>query len=86
MENSTPTANDLAFPNVRHVAAPGICVDLLTAYWQQHPELSPVLPGTPQVQIAMWRDGTMAGVPARADATMLAKLYTSARVVATLKE
>lgn len=85
-EYTTPTAADLAFPVARYVAAPGIFVDLLTPYWRQHPTLAASLPMQPDVQIATWKDGTTAAVPAKVDHAMLSRLYSAARIVAELQQ
>lgn len=86
MHNSTPSATDVAFPIDRFViGSSGVTTYVLRPYWQQHPELSPPLPGSSCVLIAIWRDGTMAGVPTGADAATLAKFYAAARMVAVLQ-
>lgn len=84
MSELTPSVDDLACPVVR-CSAEGAIVAMLRPYWQQHPDLSSPMPGAPCVSIALWRDGTLAAVPADADAAMLAKLYCGARVVAELQ-
>lgn len=84
MSKLAPSADDLARPTIRYSAG-GVWIDMLRPYWQQHPELSPPVPGLPRVAIAKWRDGTLAAVPAGADALMLRKLYRGARVVAELE-
>ena len=74
----TPTAQDLAHPLETYVWR-DVTVTTLREYWRRHPDILPCpLQG---VELARWKDGQLAIVPANAAPDVLATYYVATRML-----
>lgn len=81
-----PSAEDLAFPVITYRNEDGVTQEMLRPYWREHPEIFSIpIPAT-TVVMATWLDGTVAGVPAGADAKALSMYYTASLIAAVTRE